>query len=107
MSKAEWGLKRICPQCNTRYYDMKKRPPVCPSCGVVFDPETLMKSRRGRAAVEEKNRKAAPVPEVIEEIPLVEGGEPEDAVIEDADELGDDVNVEEVVEVETGDDDAR
>ncbi len=37
----------------------------------------------------------------------MEGGELEDAVIEDADELGDDVNVEEVVEVETGDDDAR
>lgn len=107
MAKAEWGLKRICPHCNTRYYDMKKKPPVCPSCGAVFDPETLMKSRRGRTTVDEKNRKPTPAPEVIEELPIVEGEEPDDAVIEDADELGDDVDVEEVVEVEEADDDVR
>ncbi|NCV02616.1 MAG: hypothetical protein EBV53_15725 [Proteobacteria bacterium] len=23
----------VCPNCATRYYDMKKNPPVCPSCG--------------------------------------------------------------------------
>lgn len=107
MAKAEWGLKRICPHCNTRYYDMKKKPPVCPSCGAVFDPETLMKSRRGRSVTDEKVRKPAPAPEIIEELPIVEGEEPEDAVIEDADELGDDVDVEEVVEVEATDDDVR
>ncbi len=102
MAKAEWGLKRICPGCATRYYDMKKNPPVCPSCGTTFDPDTLMKSRRGRATAEEKAaRKAAPAVVAIEDIPAVEGDEPEDAVIEDADELGEDaVDVEEVVAVE-------
>ncbi|NTU76878.1 MAG: TIGR02300 family protein [Alphaproteobacteria bacterium] len=104
MAKAEWGSKRICPHCGARYYDMKKRPPVCPSCGTAFDPEALMKTRRGRVTAEEKARKAAPVPEVIEDIPIVDGDEPEDAVIEDADELADDVDVEEVVEVEGSDD---
>ncbi|HEU0117435.1 MAG TPA: TIGR02300 family protein [Alphaproteobacteria bacterium] len=94
MAKAEWGLKRICPSCGTRYYDMKKNPPVCPSCGTAFDPESLVRSRRGRA---DKKAAAAPV-EVIEEIPAAEGDEPEDAVIEDAEELGEDP-VEEVVEV--------
>ena len=105
MAKAEWGLKRICPQCATRYYDMKKKPPVCPQCGTTFDPETLMKSRRGRVTAEEKARKAAASPEILDGIPLVEGEEPEDAVIEDADELGEDaVDVEEVVEVEEPED---
>jgi uncharacterized protein (TIGR02300 family) len=97
VAKADWGLKRICPHCGTRYYDMKKKQPVCPSCGTVFDPEALTKSRRGRAVPEEKPRKP---PVEIEDLPIVEGEEAEEAVIEDADELGDDVAVEEVVEVE-------
>ena len=105
MAKTEWGLKRICPHCSTRYYDMKKKPPVCPKCGATFDPEALMKSRRGRITAEEKARKAAAVPEVLDGIPVVDGDEPEDAVIEDADELGeDDVDVEEVIEVEAPED---
>lgn len=109
MAKAEWGLKRICPHCNTRYYDMKKKPPVCPSCGTSFDPEALIKSRRVRVTAEEKARKAVPVPEVIEDMPVVEAEETEDTVIEDADELGEDaVDVDVVVEVEQPDDtDAR
>jgi len=97
VAKAEWGLKRICPSCSARYYDMKKNPPVCPSCGTAFDAEILMRSRRGRAAPE---KKVAAAPEVvIEELPVAEGDEAEEAVIEDAEELGGDV-VEEVVEVE-------
>jgi hypothetical protein len=72
---------------------MKKNPPVCPSCGTAFDTENLMRTRRGRA----EKKAAAPAPEeVIEELPVVEGEEPEDAVIEDAEELGEDV-VDEVV----------
>lgn len=99
VAKAEWGMKRICPHCGTRYYDMKKKQPVCPSCGTVFDPESLVKSRRGRAPVEEKAKKAAPLPEEMEGLPLVEGEDADAAVIEDADELADDVDVEEVVDV--------
>ena len=26
MAKPEWGKKRICPACNTKYYDLKKSP---------------------------------------------------------------------------------
>ncbi|MDX2027487.1 MAG: TIGR02300 family protein [Alphaproteobacteria bacterium] len=99
MAKTEWGLKRICPSCSTRYYDMKKNPPVCPSCGTVFDPENLVRSRRGRTA-DKKAAVAAPSPEeVIEDIPAAEGNDTEDSLIEDAEELGAN-DVEEVVEVE-------
>lgn len=102
MAKPEWGSKRICPHCAARYYDMKKTPPVCPSCGTVFDPETLTKSRRSRAA-EEKARKAAPVPEALDDLPIVPD-DGEDVLIEDADELGEDeVDVEDVVVVENDD----
>lgn len=100
MAKAEWGMKRICPHCGTRYYDMKKKQPVCPSCSAVFDPEALTKSRKGRPVPEDKNRKPVPAPDMIDDIPIEASEEDEDAVIEDADELGDDVDVEEVIEVE-------
>ncbi|MFA6280563.1 MAG: TIGR02300 family protein [Bdellovibrionales bacterium] len=108
MAKAEWGLKRICPHCGTRYYDMKKNPPVCPSCGTVFDPETLTKSRRSRAAAEEKARKITAAPEEIDDIPVA-SDEADDVVIEDIDELGEDeVDVDDVVDVATDDEsDAR
>lgn len=96
MAKAEWGLKRICPHCGTRYYDMKKNPPVCPSCGAAFDPESMLRARRGskapKAAVVE-----TPPEEVLVELPAAEGEEAEEAVIEDAEELGEDGAVEEVV----------
>ncbi|MDD3181646.1 MAG: TIGR02300 family protein [Alphaproteobacteria bacterium] len=102
MAKPEWGIKRLCPHCGTRYYDMKKNPPVCPSCGTVFDPETLTKSRRSRAA-EEKTRKAVPTPEALDDLPIVPD-DGEDVLIEDADELGEDaVDVEDVVVVENDD----
>lgn len=98
MAKAEWGQKRICPSCSTRYYDMKKNPPVCPSCGTAFDPEILVRARRGRG---EKKPVAVVAPEVIiEEIPAAAAEEGEDALIEDAEELGEDGAVEEVVEPE-------
>jgi uncharacterized protein (TIGR02300 family) len=92
VSKAEWGTKRVCPNCGKLYYDMKKNPPVCPACKTPFDPENLMRSRRGRA--DKKVQKA--VVEEIEDIPVAVA---DDAVIEDAEELADDA-VDEVVEVE-------
>ncbi len=99
MAKTEWGQKRICPHCGTRYYDMKKNPPVCPSCGTAFDPESMLRARRGRAAAKPAPVEAQPE-EILEDLPAAEGGEEEDAVIEDAEELGEDGAVEEVVEVE-------
>jgi uncharacterized protein (TIGR02300 family) len=96
VAKTEWGLKRICPSCGTRYYDMKKNPPVCPSCGKAFDAESHLRTRKGRAAPKAVEQ-AAPE-EVIADIPVADGDEAEDAVIEDAEELGEDGAVEEVIE---------
>ncbi len=51
MAKPEWGLKRLCPSCGMRYYDMRHDPIVCPRCGTHFDAEAVVKTRRTRAAV--------------------------------------------------------
>ena len=47
MVKAEWGIKRTCPKCGTRFYDLGKEDPVvCISCGVAWDPEPVLKSKQ-------------------------------------------------------------
>ena len=49
MSKPEWGIKRVCPSCSTKYYDFNKNPIICPKCEFEFDPDLLLKSRKGRS----------------------------------------------------------
>tara|TARA_B100001248_G_C27019468_1_gene291304 strand:- start:40 stop:459 length:420 start_codon:yes stop_codon:yes gene_type:complete len=51
MSNPEWGIKRACPSCGIKYYDFKKNPIICPKCEFEFDPDLLLKSRKGRSIV--------------------------------------------------------
>jgi uncharacterized protein (TIGR02300 family) len=47
MVKAEWGTKRTCPKCATRFYDLGKDDPVtCIECGVSWEPEPVLKSKQ-------------------------------------------------------------
>jgi len=137
LAKPEWGIKRICPGCGTRYYDFHKDPPLCPACNTVFDPEALLRSRRTRVVPTEdlkpapvKTVKEAPVDESddtdleveieeesdtvsVEELQEQEeeeeaAEEDEDVLLEDASELGeDDDDVGEVVDVDDEDSDTE
>lgn len=97
MTKPEWGTKRTCQGCATRFYDMKKKPPVCPKCDTVFDLPSSPKTRRTKQAAAEEKKKAKP--EDIEDIEVNADGD-EESVIEDVDELEDDLDVESVVDIE-------
>ena len=47
MVKPEWGTKRTCPKCGTRFYDLGKDDPViCINCGVQWEPEPVLKSKQ-------------------------------------------------------------
>ena len=47
MVKPEWGTKRTCPKCATRFYDLGKEDPVtCINCGTAFVPEPILKSKQ-------------------------------------------------------------
>ncbi len=47
MAKPEWGTKRTCPKCATRFYDLTKDEPVtCVACGVNWNPEPILKSKQ-------------------------------------------------------------
>ncbi|MGC1304284.1 MAG: TIGR02300 family protein [Caulobacteraceae bacterium] len=51
MANPELGTKQICPSCQTKFYDLGRRPAVCPKCGTSFDPEEAVRSRRARTRV--------------------------------------------------------
>ncbi len=50
MTEIELGIKRRCISCGTKFYDFLKAPIICPNCGIEFDPEQLLKSRKGRVS---------------------------------------------------------
>jgi uncharacterized protein (TIGR02300 family) len=49
LANPELGAKQICPNCQAKFYDLGRRPAVCPKCATSFDPEEAVKSRRMRA----------------------------------------------------------
>ncbi len=47
MVKPEWGTKRSCPKCGTRFYDLGKDDPVtCIECGEEWTPEPVLKTKQ-------------------------------------------------------------
>ena len=107
MAKPEWGSKRICPSCGTRYYDLLRDPITCPKCSTAFDPEALLRARRARPAApvakelepagtedadpDIETEEIEPVEEEEEAGVAIEEAEEEDEeLIEDASELGED-----------------
>ena len=47
MVKPEWGSKRTCPKCSTRFYDLGNDDPVhCIECGTEWIPEPVLKSKQ-------------------------------------------------------------
>jgi len=41
MAKVNLGEKRVCPECGSKFYDLTKRPAVCPKCEFSFNPDEL------------------------------------------------------------------
>ena len=78
MAKPEWGTKRICPSCGTRYYDFGKAlgEIACPRCGTNFDPEAFLKTRRARIATPEKELEPVAAEEVDADLETDEGAAP-------------------------------
>ena len=37
MPKIEWGLKKYCLNCQRKFYDLNRKPPVCPVCGAEIE----------------------------------------------------------------------
>ena len=55
MAKAAWGEKRICEDCGTKFYDLRKDPIICPKCGSEFTKPSLVISSRTKTADAKKS----------------------------------------------------
>ena len=97
MAKQDLGKKRRCASCGMKFYDFNKNKIECPSCQTVFNPDQLLKSRRGRAAKAEQTTAAAA--EAIQDSELLADDEAE----EDADALGEDEALVNVATTESND----
>ncbi len=107
MAKAEWGEKRQCPKCGTRFYDLGEfEPIVCVSCENKFKPEIILKSKTHSIELISEKRQSEKDEEAAEDLLdddslLVE--EEDDAVIPPDDNTvvlsdDDDTNVAAVVD---------
>ena len=94
MVKPEWGTKRTCPKCSTRFYDLGKEDPVhCISCGTEWIAEPVLKSKQ---------------PLAFEAVPAAQKEPAQDDELA-ADDLAvdedEEVSADEEVDLETGDED--
>ncbi|URD60651.1 TIGR02300 family protein [Sphingomonas sp. KRR8] len=96
MVKPEWGHKRTCPKCSTRFYDLGKDDPVtCINCGATFVPEPVLKSKQP-LPFEAAPAQAAPEQNADEDLGA------EDLALPDEDE---EPSADDEVDIGTGDDD--
>lgn len=52
LAKTDLGAKQSCPNCGAKFYDLNRRPAVCPKCTTSFDPsEEGVRAKRGRSRV--------------------------------------------------------
>jgi uncharacterized protein (TIGR02300 family) len=116
MPKDEWGVKRLCPQCASRFYDLKNDPMTCPECENTFSAESLS-TARGRslisekAAARERTAAAAAAAAVVDdEDDDVLDDDTSDADLDDDlledDDDDDDVSLDDIADVATSDDDS-
>jgi uncharacterized protein (TIGR02300 family) len=92
VTKAELGIKRLCPNCGARYYDLNRNPVVCPRCGTEFEvPSAKARPQTARPAA------AQVEPEVEAEAPAAEF-----VSLEEADEEATDSGA---VKIDLGEDD--
>jgi hypothetical protein len=93
----DWGTKRACPKCNTRFYDLGTDDPVtCINCGNVWVPESMLKSKQPLPF-----ETAKPAPKTNEDDEVIDPDDEDLDVAEDAEEpdvdMGDDEDLAVVV----------
>ncbi|MBL4542990.1 MAG: TIGR02300 family protein [Rhodobacteraceae bacterium] len=109
MPKEEWGTKRVCPNCETRFYDLRRDPMVCPACGHSFDLASLQGGKNQSVPPTKQKSPASPAvaadddsAEVIEDDADVDL---DDDVLEDDPDGDSTVDIDEIADVAAEDDD--
>ncbi len=102
MAKPEWGTKRQCPKCGTRFYDLGNDSPiVCIDCEHKFKPEVILKSKMTPLELVPEEKKDDAEEELLDEKELLEDDSDDIAVEADDNTVvlsdDDDTNVADVV----------
>lgn len=102
--KTDLGAKQSCPNCGAKFYDLNRRPAVCPKCTTSFDPsDEGVKVRRGRSRVTAHDPAYEDEEELEDKKKLKSGDEDEDE--ESEEEETSEVDVEAEAEPLVTDDD--
>ncbi len=106
MPNEEWGVKRLCPQCATRFYDLKNDPMTCPSCDAEYDLAAILGGGKSNIAKEKKEEPVVEEP-TLDDVEDVLGED--DSNASDGDLIDDDddtVSLEEVADIPANDDES-
>ena len=101
MAKPEFGTKRVCVACGTRFYDLTKSPAVCPKCNTEQPIEQPQRRRAVGGNVPEDRRPKKPIPGIEEADVEVEAPDADESadVLEDTSDLEDDDAIGEDIEI--------
>jgi uncharacterized protein (TIGR02300 family) len=107
MPNEEWGVKRVCPTCATRFYDLARDPMTCPNCGATFTLESLTatkpKAPRPEKAKQEPVADEAEVIDDDDDGDAIDGDDIADDILEDDDD--ENVDLDDIKDVASDDDD--
>ncbi len=110
MPKDEWGVKRVCPTCATRFYDLMTDPMTCPTCAATFTKDSLTQVKMRSIAERVKpdlKRDEVEQPEVEDDVDALDteeddSNEVDDELLEADDD--DNVDLEDIADVPGADD---
>jgi uncharacterized protein (TIGR02300 family) len=104
--KPEWGTKRTCPKCSTRFYDLGSDEPVtCINCGHAWTPEPILKSKQTlpfEIAKTESEKQAGEGAEAAEDLDLETVADEGEVSADDEIDIGGDDDLGDV-DVDSGD----
>ncbi|MDT1061115.1 FYDLN acid domain-containing protein [Paracoccus sp. CPCC 101403] len=105
MPKEEWGTKRLCPHCATRFYDLTNDPMTCPACGNVFSLESLTSGRSRSLIAEKTAARGEDRTDLVDDEDLdddADTGDLDDDLLDDDDDDGD-VSLDDIADVPDSD----
>lgn len=107
MPKQEWGTKRLCPHCATRFYDLQNDPMICPACGAQFSLENLTSGRGKMILAEKSSKNGGNTNDSLDDSDLDDddGNDLDDDLLESDDDDDGDVSLDEIADVANDDDD--
>lgn len=90
LARTDLGDKQSCPSCGAKFYDLRKRPAVCPKCSTAFDPaDEGVRVKRGRSRVSANDAAYEDDEEELEKKAKKSGDDDEDEAEEETAEVDD------------------